>query len=186
MLSKQHEPGGSGFLEKPLIRLAQKISRRSFVGTAAGALMGAVGIVVIERPFPPGKVTQVSAYHDSYPCNDSGCGSSGGCSGSVSVWCGLCGRRCDNNCSDGTATVCPTGTTKVGFWTRCCKVFNSSPPVCKIIRYYDCCKDEGTHCGTTRCCNRPGCSSGTPGADYCDATNPQYYCTVYQITNTDC
>lgn len=174
-MSRMEDDSGWTWLERPLVSLAQRIPRRSFLGKAGAGLLGAVGITVLERGLP---LLEPEAAEAS-DCADTGC--------SGAEWCGLCGRRCNNSNCQGTATSCPSGTTKAGYWSACCCFPFIGGCLRSVVRYYDCCKGSGTHCNAPRCCNRisPPCTK-TPTGAYCTPSKPVYWCTIYFSTGTAC
>ncbi|GEM_PF-6135834 len=132
--------------------LSSRMTRRSFIAQAAKLALAATGISVVGEHlarFTP------TAEAGSHTCADS-------------LWCGLCGTRCNDTACGGTAGLpCPSGSWQGNSWSFCCLLDGISS---FVIDYIDCC--GASNCGTK-------CWGNCPQNDWCSGAF--YKCTVARV-----
>lgn len=131
-------------LERAAVVLGQSTSRRSALATISKAVLGALGLTLVEP-----------VVFDRRTAGSHNCGNW--------KYCGLYGTPCACCGSGGTDTKCPTFLTKSSsFWHRCCSGWD--------VWYHDCCGSgscsAGCHAHACGPAQQSWCGS-TPGAPVC-------------------
>lgn len=141
MKRTRENPRGWNQTERTIMFVSQRVSRRSFVGKASGAMMAVAGFAIGHEFIAPGSPNLALAVN---------CETTGSCVTDI-YWCGICGKRCD--LCGGTATSCPSGKVPVPGWAQCCNH--------QMVSFNDCCGTTPDSCNQKRCCRGSGIGFGT-------------------------
>jgi hypothetical protein len=160
MLEKgQSRPELRGREEAFFVRWSERFSRKGFMVRLGQILLRVIGVSFI--PFLPIDHIVPSAE---------------ACGISCSTWwyCGIYGRQCCANCTDGTGNnTCPTCASRgTNSWAACCPNGSSG---CATVRYYDCCSSSIT-CDCSLCMS---CFNNTRQLAWCNSGS--YVCSVATV-----